>query len=118
MVLPFQCRDSLVHLNVTLLVRKKVQLLFYQTGQHTIRVLPPQKHMGWVGSVTERTGDMRVPHFLGGYIHFKELFILLPSLSLYPTYSQDSDSCPGNMHGLKGLRVGLLLNSNKEILLK
>lgn len=55
---------------------------------------------------------------LGGYTRFKELFIMLPSLILYSTYSQDSDPCPGNTHGLKGFRLGLLLNSKEEILLR
>lgn len=70
----------------------------------------PKAHT--VGSVTERPGVMGVPHFLGG------LSIMLPSLILYSTYSQDSDPCPGNTHGLKGFRLGLLLNSKEEILLR
>lgn len=90
--------------------------LLSDRATHNQGTSTPKAHT--VGSVTERPGVMGVPHFLGGYTRSKELSIMLPSLILYSTYSQDSDPCPGNTHGLKGFRLGLLLNSKEEILLR
>lgn len=69
--------------------------------------------------VTERPGVMRVPYFLGGFIHALKLFITLPSLilSCIP-YTARTGLSSGNMLGLKGFRVDFLLNSNKDILLR